>query len=123
MVVGAMDDLCRADSRQVAVSLVGKDDGVGPRPLDTGGNGRSPAVGSLYHVDVEVAVEEDGTSHGSNAYRALLHAELVHRLGNETMDGAVMTSGTEVGLDILQTDRSLEYLLHNENLGTRNGDL
>ena len=38
--VGGVDDLAHADARQIAVSLVGEDDQVGPHPLDAGRHGR-----------------------------------------------------------------------------------
>ena len=45
-----MDDLGRADGRQVAVTLVGEDDRVGADALDPGRDGRRAAVGRLDNV-------------------------------------------------------------------------
>jgi hypothetical protein len=69
-------------------------------------------VGRLDHIDIEIAVEEDGASHRGDPDGPPLHAELIHGLGHEAMEGAVMAPRTEVGLDILETDRFLEDLLH-----------
>src|SRR5512138_1597022 len=100
-----MDDLGRTDCRQVPIPLVGEDETVGPGPLDTGGDGRSAAMGRLDHVDVEIAVEKDRTPHRGHPDGPLLHPELVHSLGHQTVDRAVVATWAEMGLYVLEASR------------------
>ena len=108
-----MDDLGSADGGQVAVTLIGKDDGarVG-RAADAGGDGGRSAVGSLVHVAVEVVVGKDGAADRRNADGAVEDVHLVERLRHELMDDAVGTAGAVMQLGVRQAVGFLIYDCH-----------
>ena len=63
---GRVDDLAGADRREVAVALVGQDEGVRADPPDPGRDGRGAAVGRLHEVEAQVVVGEHGAPHGGH---------------------------------------------------------
>ena len=69
-------------------------------------------MGSLHHIDVEVSVKKDAAPDRCHPDGTVLNGEMVDRLGHQTMDGAVMTAGAEMGLHILQREGAVEYFCH-----------
>ena len=92
-----MDDLGGPDGGEVAVALVGEDEGVGPGPPDAGRHGGGPAMRRLDEVDVEVVVGEDAAADRGDADRSRAERQLVEQLGHEPMDDPVAAARAVVG--------------------------
>jgi len=60
--VGCVKTLRDANSGEVSVSLVGKDDTVREDPFDPGSRGRTAAVLCFDHVDVEIVIGQNGAA-------------------------------------------------------------
>ena len=58
-----MDGLCRTDTGQVAVALIGKHETVGPQTLNSCSQSWCTTVGSLLPVDVDIAIGKDCAAH------------------------------------------------------------
>jgi hypothetical protein len=109
--VVVVDHLAAADGGEVAVALVGEDDGVRQHALDAGGDaGRAP-VRRLHHVAQEVVVGEHGATDGRDSDGALDDAQLVNRFRDQAVDDAVHAARAVVHALLGQALRMAEYLL------------
>ena len=92
-----------ADGGQVAVALIGEDQGVGLGALDAGGDSGSAAVGGLKHIAIKIVIGEDGaadrghTDDVAGLELAFLD-QLVYALGHQTVDDAVVAARAVVEL-------------------------
>ncbi len=59
-------------------------------------------MGSLQDIDVEVVVQEDGTSHRGHPDRFLPNFKKVDGLCDQTMGNPVMAPGTEMKRNVNQ---------------------
>ena len=98
--VGAVDDLGHPDGGEIAVSLVGEDHQIGPRPLDPRGHRRRPAVRRLVEIGLEVVVGQHRAPHRRHADGPFADPELIEHLGDEAVDRPVGAAGTVVGGDV-----------------------
>ena len=96
--VGGMYDLRRADSRQVAVSLIGDDDFAGAGSFDCRGRSRRAAVRDLHVAYIKIVVGKHRASHRTHEDRLVLQPQFLQRFGNQLVDDSVSAAGTVVGL-------------------------
>ena len=95
------------DTSQVAVTLIGEHQTVGPQALDGGGDGWSTSVSGLLPVDVYITISENGTAYWRNAYRLLFHSHLLDYLCNKFMHDTMRASRAIVHGDIVHQRRLL----------------
>src|SRR5262249_50927528 len=96
--IGRMQNLGRADGRQVAIALVIDDDAAWQAPLDSGRDRRSASVRSLNAACTEVIVGEDGAAYRADQNGPVLDAELIDCLGDHLVHDSVPAARTEVRL-------------------------
>ena len=87
-----MYSLRGSDRREVAVSLICKDDVVGMSALYAGGYRRSASVRGFNHIALEVIICEYRAADRRDADRFAADIELVERLGDQTMHDSVRTA-------------------------------
>ena len=92
-----VDDLGRADGREVAIALVREDEGVGPDPAHAGRDRGRPAVGRFDEVDREVVVGEHAAADRRDADRPWGEVQLVEQLGHQSVDDPVAAARAVVG--------------------------
>lgn len=95
--VGGVDNLGSADSSQVAVALIREDHLIRADPLDTGGHRRSPSVGRLAEVHIEVLVRQYCTPYRRHADGPLSDPQFVYHFGDEPVDNPMGAARTVVG--------------------------
>ena len=96
--IGGVQNLRRADGREISVALVANDNAFGAAAPDgRGHSGRAP-VRRLHVARVEVVVREDRAAHGTDHDGAVLHAQLVDGLRHHLVHNSVAAAGTEVRL-------------------------
>ena len=91
-----VDDLGRPDRGQVAVALVGEDEGVRADPAHAGRDRRRAAVRRLDEVDRQVVVREDAAADRRDPDGRRAEVQLVEQLGDEAVDDAVTAAGAVV---------------------------
>src|SRR5208283_5627298 len=64
--VGGVDDLRRADGRQIAVALIGNYDFVRAGSFDSGGHSGGAAVRGLHVAYVKIVVGKHRATHGTD---------------------------------------------------------
>ncbi len=87
--IGGMHDLRSADGREIAIALVGHDDGLGMRALERGGRRGSASVGDLHVAHIEVVVGEDRAADRTHQDGAVLQAKFGERFGDQLVDDSV----------------------------------
>src|SRR3974390_33273 len=107
--VGGVNDLRRADGREVSVTLVGHHDAVRVRALQCRSYCGGAAVCGLNVADIKVVVGEHRANDGAYEYSAVLQAQFGQRLGDELVRYTVSASGAIVGL-LLQFRLALKFV-------------
>ena len=95
--VGRLDGLVQANGSQIAVSLIGDDNGVVLSPGYACSNSRSAAMSGLYVTAVQIVVGENGAAHRTDHDAPILDAQVRHGLAYELMQNAVSATGTVMG--------------------------
>ena len=113
--IGGMDDLRRADGREVAIALVRHDNGLGMRALERSRRRGSASVRHLHIAHVEVVVGEDRAAHGTHQDGAVLQAKFSERFGDQLVRDAVSAARAIVGL-LLQFAFALEPVVERRRL-------
>ena len=103
-----VDDLGRADGREVAVALVGQHERLGPHPPDPRRDGRGATVLRLEEVEMQVVVGEHRATHGGDRDRPPTDAQFLEHLGHEPVDHAVPAARAVVRGLVLEQRRSFE---------------
>jgi hypothetical protein len=93
-----VDDLRRADRRQVAIALIADHDALRTAALHGRGHRRGAPVRHLHVAHVEIVVTEDRATHRTDEHRALRHAQFVDGLRQQLGNDAVPASGAVVRL-------------------------
>ena len=96
--IGGVDDLRRADGRQVAIALIADHDALRPAALHGRGHRGGAPVRHLNVAHVEIVVGEDGAADRADQHRAVLDAQFVDGLGQQFVDDAVAAAGAVVRL-------------------------
>ena len=110
--VGGHHDLRKADGCQVAVALIGKDEGIGAAPLYARRHGGSPAVGRGDHVELPVETVHGRAADGQYVYDFLSDAQFVDGLGDELSRERVQAAGAEAAGQRQQAFRFCIHLLN-----------
>ena len=94
-----MNDLSGADGREVAVALVGEDEGVlADDALGAGGDCGCTAVSGFVHIAVEVIIRKDGAADRRDADDLAVQVHLVDDLGHQAVNDAVVAAGAVMEL-------------------------
>ena len=80
--VQGMDAFSCTDARQVAITLIGEDQTVGPQAFDGAGHGRSTPVGGFYPIHVYVIIGKNGTADRRDGYGLILHTHFFDDFGH-----------------------------------------
>ena len=94
------------------VALIGEDYFVRICPFHARRYRRCPAVGNLYHIDVNVVILQHRAAYRCYADSAPAYAEFIDRLGEQSMGNAVSASGTIMCRTIFEGRCSLKYSFH-----------
>ena len=111
--IGGVNNLRRADRRQIAIALIADDDAVGVRPLDAGCDRRGASVRRLHVAGIKVVVAEHRAADRRHQHGPVLQAEIVQGFGNELMDHAMTAAGTVMRLVlvfVLAEEAIVEYI-------------
>ena len=96
--IGRVQDLRRADRRQVAVALVADDDAAGQRALDAGGHRRGASMRDLHVADIEVVVRKHRAADRAHQDGPVLDAQFVDRPRDQLVRDAVPAARAVVRL-------------------------
>jgi hypothetical protein len=69
-------------------------------------------MGNFYHIEIEIVICKDGTSHWGNANHPFADIKLVNNFRYEPVNNAVPASGTVTHTGLFEAFRPLEYLSH-----------
>ncbi len=94
--LGDGDGLGEADRGEVAVALVGDDDGLGVGQLVAQRDRGGAAVGGLGVADIEIIKGKHGAAHRADEDGAVLQVQLLDDLGEVAMDDAMAAAGAVV---------------------------
>ena len=108
--IGRVQNLRRADGRQIPIALVADDDALRTAPLHAGGHGRRTPMRGRDIAHVEVVVGEDAAAHRANQDGFVLNLQIVDGPRQHLMHLAVAAAGAEVRL-VLQILLALEALV------------
>ena len=106
--IGGVHNLCGANGRQVSVTLVADDRGLGIAPFEGRGNGRCAPVRRLHVARVEVVVGKHRAAHRADHDGVFLHAQVAERFGDQLVGHAVAAAGTIVRLVLIFAVKGLE---------------
>lgn len=76
--ISRVQDLGRADRREIAIPLVAQHDAVRTRPLHAHRDRRGAAVRRLHIADIQIVIPEYRTAHGAHQDRAVLYAQFIN---------------------------------------------
>ncbi len=96
--IGGVNNLRRADRRQISIALIADDDAAGVCPLDAGCDRRGASVRRLHVAGIEVVVAEHRAPDRRHQHGPVLQAEVVQGFGDELMDYAMTAAGTVMRL-------------------------
>ena len=107
-----MDDLGRADGRQIPIALIGEHDAVGDHALDARGNRRGAAMRGLDHVAGHIIIHKHRAAHRAYADGVGDDVQFLDHLADHPMDDAVQASGAIGELVIRKTLGPFKDFLH-----------
>ncbi len=67
----------------------------------------------LDHIHIEIVIEKNRTTDGSDAHCPLSYLQFINDLTKEVMDDTMSTARTLMGANIEHTLRAAGYFLHN----------
>ena len=102
-----MDRLGCSDAGEVSVTLIGEHEPVRPETLRRAGKCRSPTVGGLLPVNVNVLVGEHGAAHRRDGDRLVRHSHLLDHLGDYLVHNSVAATWAVMHRSVVQQGRFL----------------
>ena len=96
--IGRVQNLRRADGRQISIALVADHDALRPAALHSRGHRRRASMRGRDIAHVEVVIGEDPAAYRADQNRPVLNAQLVDGPGQHLVHLAVAAAGAEVRL-------------------------
>ena len=69
-------------------------------------------MGRFGYVDVEIFINENGTTYAGHSDRSFTKIEVIDRLGYQTMNRPMVASRAEMERNVLQALGPFKHLLH-----------
>ncbi|CDB71716.1 unknown [Bacteroides cellulosilyticus CAG:158] len=115
--VQCMDCFCRTNTCQVTVSLVSEYQSVRPQALDRSGKSGCTSVCGFLPVNIQIVIDEHGTSHGGDTYCFVFHAHFFDYFGYQLVYHTVAASRTVVhGIIVHQSRFLINQILRLDNI-------
>src|SRR3989338_5880149 len=109
--ISRVDGFPGADSGQISVSLISKDDILRPHPFYRAGHCQPPSVRAFYTVKIPIVISHYRATYGGNPDNRLPDIQLINHFRHQTMDNPMPASGAIVGFRSAQTAAGPKNLL------------